>query len=96
MTANKHTPGPWVSVSVEGGWDGVAEAANRNSTICTLSLNNPDNARLIAAAPELYAAVAAVIDATRAYLPPDGITKEEFISRVIAATDNTRRAEIME
>jgi|GEM_PF-4771257 len=46
--------------------------------------------------PDLYAAVAAVIDATRAHLPPDGITKEEFISRVIVATDNTRMAEIME
>lgn len=47
----KHTPGKWVWVSVEGGWDGVAEAANRNSVICVLKLNNPENARLIAAAP---------------------------------------------
>lgn len=56
MTANKHTPGPWVQVSVTGGWDGVAEAANRKSHICALKLNNPANARLIAAAPELLEA----------------------------------------
>lgn len=63
MTASKHTPGPWVSVSAEGGWDGVAEAANRNSTICTLSLNNPENARLLAAAPELLEALTAAVAA---------------------------------
>lgn len=48
-----HTPGPWIPVAVEGGWDGVAENENRNSVICALRLNNPANARLIAAAPEL-------------------------------------------
>lgn len=53
---SKHTPGPWAHVSVTGGWDGVAEDANRNSVICTLSLNNPANASLIAAAPDLLAA----------------------------------------
>lgn len=53
------------------------------------------NARLIAAAPELYDAVAAVIAATGDYLPPGGITKDEFIHRVIAATDHARMAEIM-
>jgi hypothetical protein len=50
---SKHTPGPWIPVAVEGGWDGVAENENRNSVICALRLNNPANARLIAAAPEL-------------------------------------------
>ncbi len=82
----------------------VSKAAGRADIIC-LSPSHEDyelsaamwdaNARLIAAAPELYEAVAAVINATRDYLPPDGITKEEFISRVIAATDNARMAEIM-
>ncbi|GAB3054320.1 hypothetical protein [Stenotrophomonas tumulicola] len=46
------------------------------------------NAHLVAAAPVLYGAIAAVIKATRDYLPPDGISKDEFIKRVIAATDN--------
>lgn len=33
-------------------------------------------------------AIKAVTDATGAYLPPDGISKDELISRVLAATDN--------
>lgn len=33
-------------------------------------------------------AVKAVIDASQAYLPPDGISKDEFINRVLGATDN--------
>lgn len=61
MTANKHTPGPWVQVSVTGGWDGVAEAANRKSHICALKLNNPANARLISAAPELLEALESIM-----------------------------------
>lgn len=36
----------------------------------------------------LKRAVAAVTDATSAYLPPDGISQHECISRVLAATDN--------
>lgn len=46
------TPEPWQHVSVEGGWDGVAEAANpRGVAICRLVLNHPDNATFIAHAP---------------------------------------------
>lgn len=33
-------------------------------------------------------AVKAVIEASIAYLPPDGISKDEFISRVLGAIDN--------
>ena len=33
-------------------------------------------------------ALLAVVDATRAYLPPDGISESECISRIIEATDN--------
>ena len=33
-------------------------------------------------------ALLAVVDATRAYLPPDGISERECISRIIEATDN--------
>lgn len=33
-------------------------------------------------------ALQAVIAATRAYLPPDGITAQEHLSRILAATDN--------
>jgi hypothetical protein len=33
-------------------------------------------------------AVIAVVEATRAYLPPDGIDAQECISRILEATDN--------
>ena len=36
----------------------------------------------------LQAAVMAVVDAVRDYLPPDGISEKDFISRVIGAVDN--------
>lgn len=36
----------------------------------------------------MHGAVLAVIAATQAYLPPDGITSEELINRVLLATDN--------
>jgi hypothetical protein len=41
------------------------------------------------AAP-LVEALRAIIDAARAYLPPDGIGKDAFIARVLEATDNLR------
>jgi hypothetical protein len=34
-------------------------------------------------------AVIAVVEATRAYLPPDGIDAQECISRILEATDNS-------
>ena len=37
---------------------------------------------------ELEKAAIDVLEAVRAYLPPDGISKEEFIRRVIYAVDN--------
>lgn len=37
---------------------------------------------------ECLAALIAVVEATRAYLPPDGISAQECINRVLAATDN--------
>lgn len=36
----------------------------------------------------LLEAVLAVVAATRAYLPPDGISEQECINRILAATDN--------
>lgn len=36
----------------------------------------------------LEAAILAVVHATRAYLPPDGITAQECISLILGATDN--------
>ena len=106
MSETKFTPGPWLIginnvhaggiATVYHGTDGYAEIwSEKWVEVGNGPEVNDANARLIAAAPELYDAVAAVIAATRDYLPPGGITKEEFISRVIAATDNARMAEIM-
>ena len=38
----------------------------------------------------LIEALLEIIEAARAYLPPDGISKDEFIARVLEATDNPR------
>jgi hypothetical protein len=38
----------------------------------------------------LIEALLAIVDAARAYLPPDGIGKDAFIARVLEATDNPR------
>lgn len=104
--SSKHTKGPWniemnthhagSIATVYACTDGYADVWSENWVDTDMPEEERDaNARLIAASPELYSAVAAVIDATRDYLPPGGITKEEFINRVIAATDNARMAEIM-
>ena len=49
-----HTPGPWSHVAVEGGWDGVKSG---DGLICRLAYNNPANAQLIAASPDLLDAL---------------------------------------
>lgn len=54
--STEYTPGPWSHVAYEGGWDGVAQVDSR-TLICKLVENNPANAHLIAAAPELLAAL---------------------------------------
>jgi hypothetical protein len=41
-------------------------------------------------ATPLVEALLAIIDAARAYLPPDGIGKDEFIDRVLREVDNPR------
>jgi hypothetical protein len=38
----------------------------------------------------LVEALLTIIDAARAYLPPDGFDKDEFITRVLEATDNPK------
>jgi hypothetical protein len=46
-----HTEGPWMAGAYEGGWDCVRESGTH--IVCKLTLNNPTNAQLIAAAPDL-------------------------------------------
>jgi hypothetical protein len=38
----------------------------------------------------LVEALVAIIEASRAYLPPDGIGKDAFIARVLEAVDNPK------
>jgi hypothetical protein len=41
-------------------------------------------------ATPLVEAILKIIEAARAYLPPDGFDKDEFNTRVLDATDNPR------
>ena len=59
-------------------------AANERWAIAFNQAKADANARIEA----LQAAVMAVVDAVRDYLPPDGISEKDFISRVIGAVDN--------
>lgn len=52
----RFTPGPWKPTATPGGWDGVREPGG--ALICSLNLNNSANMLLLAAAPELLAALA--------------------------------------
>lgn len=62
---SKATPGPWKHTGRKGGWDGVSSVDGTD--ICHLEFNNPSNATLIAAAPDLLAALRNVeIDLTLA------------------------------
>jgi hypothetical protein len=70
---SSHTPGPWFHVATEGGWDGVA--LKNGALICALCENNPANANLIAAAPDLLAALktlCAAVDRIRGPHGPPG------------------------
>lgn len=84
----QHTPGPWRWAAVEGGWDGVE---SDRGLICKLALNEPENARLIAAAPEMLEALQLVLDFhaedTVAFVAKygTGIGTRELCDRVRAA-----------
>lgn len=58
-----------------------------------IDVGDETEARLTASRAVFVKAVNAVIAASQEYLPPDGISKDEFIGRVLGATDN---AEIVE
>jgi hypothetical protein len=49
-----HTPGPWEWKAIENGWDGVE--SKQDGVLCRLVYNNPANAQLMAAAPDLLEA----------------------------------------
>ena len=53
--AKKHTPGPWNTSAYDGGWDCIRDGSGQ--IIAKLGANNPANADLIAAAPDMLAAL---------------------------------------
>jgi len=59
MSEAKWTPGPWAPSAAPGGWDAVREPGGQ--LVCSLNLNNPANMLLIAAAPDLYEALAEIV-----------------------------------
>ncbi len=90
-----HTAGPWklsqvdpCAVMVAHGPSVGLVLANVTQFVRTHRAESDANARLIAAAPTMESALLEVLDAVRDYLPPDGISVEEAMNRIIGAVDN--------
>lgn len=69
----------------------LAHPCDRNDVIeeCTkVAQLEAANAKLEARCEKLAGAVLAVVEATRAHLPPGGIDAQECLNRIIDATDN--------
>lgn len=102
MTQEAHTQGPWrfVPWHIEEGSSAVR--APDGHLICSTA--SDANARRIVGCVNALAgipieaiesgvvaeALLAVVNATRAYLPPDGISEQECINRILEATDNPK------
>lgn len=69
--------------------------AQRDAAEARATAAERDLAEARAEVERLKKAVSVVTDATAAYLPPDGISAVECISRVLAATDNPEINAIM-
>ena len=57
----EHTPGPWRVKYHESSPDQIAAVVSDHDLICAMPIDRNANARLIAAAPELLAALEAVL-----------------------------------
>lgn len=84
---NKHTLGPWGKISEEyRGWRGIDYPDERGVLIAVVQSEDSDellaNARLIAAAPELLAALEHVLD--RATMP--GFLRDKVKAAIAKAT----------
>ncbi len=83
-----HTPGTWRASAVAGGWDGVVDS--RGTVICTLSLNEPANAHVLAAAPEFLEIgreFVAFAKAGNSFIYPSGALYR--LHRIIAKAEGT-------
>lgn len=70
----------------------AAELAAERQRSDTLRVQRDGHAAELA---EARRAISAVTAATSAYLPPNGISKDECINRVLAATDNPKINAVM-
>ena len=61
MTNTQHTPGPWATDGREYGWHVLDLTGKRLATVWRGRADGAKNARLIAAAPELLAALEACL-----------------------------------
>lgn len=86
--SGQNTPGPWFVAPDR--FQGRLTICNANTTIAYMAVGEgeADDAQAVIAAPVLIDAILAVVAATRAYLPPDGIDAQECLNRILAATDN--------
>ena len=77
-----HTPGPWHRSAYDGGWDCVRDSEGQ--IIAKLGLNSPENADVLAAAPEMLEALKAIQRriSTGAPLPADDVS-HGFLMEVI-------------
>lgn len=88
-----HTPAPWTAEATRGGktfevYFGDAEAGESGAGWCTLSgANQADNARLIAACPDLVAALQALAIVAESVAHLRGLERE-----ILPATDAARAA----
>lgn len=64
---NKHTPGPWLAVVTDttcGGEPAIWEITDKHGGVIAEDIShNPENARLISAAPDMLDALQAIVDA---------------------------------
>lgn len=83
-----HSPGPWKTVMAYGykikAADGRIVATL--PTHCPLTRENPANACLVAAAPDLLEACSLVLDELDSQLEPDDHTKQMLRSAIARAT----------
>lgn len=81
MSDTKHTPGPWRPVAIEN--KRISVISERNGLVCNLIYCKQENARLIAAAPELLEALELVKGGTK--FDVDNDFTREITRRIDAA-----------
>lgn len=86
--------GRWQEMSEYGGWQNCEAPAGDGWMLASEwtpdAAEAPDPAATMKEVVEVLTALDAVVAATGAYLPPDGIDKDECINRILQATDNPR------